>query len=42
MDAVPGARVAELATGQLPFTERPPERAAPVGGFLSEPAGVSA
>ncbi|WKD32453.1 hypothetical protein [Streptomyces xanthophaeus] len=40
--ALPGARIAELPTGQLPFAERPAERAALVGGFLSESAAVSA
>lgn len=39
---LPGARGAELPTGQLPFPERPAERGAPGGGFLSEPAAVSA
>ncbi|MFF4423558.1 alpha/beta fold hydrolase [Streptomyces sp. NPDC001549] len=41
-DALPGARVAELPTGHLPFAERPAEWAALVGGFLSETAAVSA
>lgn len=39
---LPGARVAELPTGHVPFAERPAERAALVSGFLSETAAVSA
>ncbi|MFD9479165.1 MULTISPECIES: alpha/beta fold hydrolase [Streptomyces] len=41
-DALPGARVAELPTGHLPFAERPAEWAPLVSGFLSESAAVSA
>ncbi|MFG2989772.1 alpha/beta fold hydrolase [Streptomyces sp. NPDC048257] len=37
-DALPGARVAELPTGHLPFAERPAEWAALVTGFLARPA----
>ncbi|MFD6226247.1 alpha/beta fold hydrolase [Streptomyces sp. NPDC060232] len=33
-DALPGARLAELPTGHLPFAERPAEWAALVSGFL--------
>ncbi|MFD9409459.1 alpha/beta fold hydrolase [Streptomyces sp. NPDC059989] len=35
-DALPGARLAELPTGHLPFAERPAEWAALVTGFLAE------
>ncbi|WKV71725.1 alpha/beta hydrolase [Streptomyces sp. PCS3-D2] len=35
---LPGARLAELPTGHLPFAERPAEWAALVTAFLSEPA----
>lgn len=39
-DALPGARLAELPTGHLPFAERPAEWASLVNEFLSEqPAG---
>ncbi|MFC9823215.1 hypothetical protein ACFWG6_05620 [Streptomyces erythrochromogenes] len=34
----PGARLVELPTGQIPFAERPAERAPPVTDFLSGPA----
>ncbi|MEU9301045.1 alpha/beta hydrolase [Streptomyces sp. NPDC048269] len=34
-DALPGARLAELPTGHLPFAERPAEWAALVTGFLA-------
>ncbi|MFC9295542.1 alpha/beta fold hydrolase [Streptomyces sp. NPDC057011] len=35
-EAIPGARLAELPTGHLPFAERPAEWAALVTGFLAE------
>ncbi|MGW7327806.1 alpha/beta fold hydrolase [Streptomyces sp. NPDC054840] len=36
-DALPGASVAELPSGQLPFAERLAERAAPVTEFHARP-----
>ncbi|MEV5985319.1 alpha/beta hydrolase [Streptomyces sp. NPDC052051] len=35
-DAIPGARYAEIATGHLPFAERPAEWAALISDFLTE------
>ncbi|MCN9244297.1 alpha/beta fold hydrolase [Streptomyces sp. RY43-2] len=35
-DAIPGARYAEIATGHLPFVERPAEWAALISDFLTE------